>query len=93
MGCEGRKGEVGGLRTGNLHRIDSNRGTRKGGGREENRVGGHEGRKKRPCQCQNRAGPGGLRLDDQEMVGLVSRALPGKGGEMDFSNFKVGRYL
>ena len=59
---------MGGLRTGNIHWTDSDRGTRKEGEREENRVGGHEGRKKRPGQCQNRAGPGGLRLGDREMV-------------------------
>lgn len=84
MGCEGRKGEFGGLRTGNIHRTDSKRGTRKGGGREENRVGGHEGRKKRPAQRQKRAGPGGLRLGDREMVGARLQSPSGEGWRNGF---------
>ena len=89
---EGWQGEVGGLRTGNIHRTDSKRGIRKGR-REENRVGGHEGREKRPAQRQKRAGPVACGWVTGRWLALVSRALPGKGGEMEFSNCKVGRSL
>ena len=92
MECEGWKGQVGGLRTGNSHRTDSKRQIRKGG-REENRVGRHEGRKKRPAQRQERAGPVACGWVTWIWSVLVSRALPGKGGEMEFSNCKVGRSL
>lgn len=46
VGCEGAEGRVGGLRTGNIHWTDSDRGTAKKG-EERTEWGGHEGRKKR----------------------------------------------
>lgn len=77
------------------HSQDGGRGTRGGGGGEENRaLGWGDGKAGERGQVRVRAELSLVScslVTRRSLVGF-SRALPGEGGETDFSNVKGGRY-